>query len=237
MVASDELFHIAIEAYQEGKCREQNGTGFTKPILWSCNVMCPGYHNLDTALCYTTMCTALNSPNTSVPSAHDESNKFPLKSIHTNSCLWLTRLPQLLAPPWGTAFSVSIGKYQVKYGNLVLQSDVRGLFQRNQTFAELISISGTCHCPRAPTWNAGSPWWSGMGRKCSQKSKTAVQELGTNLKSKVLIKSFCDIGSHRHWNLSKKPLLRMVLKFLDYFISVEAPGPSSTSWGWIQSFL
>lgn len=68
-----------------------------------------------------------------------------------------------------------------------------------------------------------------MGRKCSQKSETVVQELGTNLGSAILIKSFCDTGSHRHSNLSNKPLLRMVLKFLDYFCSVETPGPSSTS--------
>lgn len=158
MVDNDVLFHIATEASQEGKCREQKGTGVTKPIPGSHNVMYSGYHNLDTELCYTTMCTALNSLKTSFPSTHDESNKFPLKSIHINSCLWLTMLPQLLAPQWGIAFSVSVGKYQVKYLNLVPQWDIRGLFQRNQTFAELISFSGTWHCPRAPTWNAGSPW-------------------------------------------------------------------------------
>lgn len=49
-----------------------------------------------------------------------------------------------------------------------------------------------------------------------QKSKTAVQELGTNLRFTILIKSFCDTGSHRHQSLSNKSLLRMVLKFLDY---------------------
>lgn len=115
MVDNDGLFRIFTEASQEGKCREQNGTEVTKPISGSHNVMCSGYHNLHPELCYTTMCTALNSPKASVPLTHDESNKFPLKSIHINSCLWLTMLPQFLAPRWGTAFSVSIGKYQVKY--------------------------------------------------------------------------------------------------------------------------
>lgn len=63
---------------------------------------------------------------------------------------------------------------------------------------------------QAPLGKAG---WVGS----VQKSKTAVQELGTNLRSTILIKSFCDAGSHRHWNLSNRSLLRMVLKFLDYF--------------------
>lgn len=98
MMDTAELFHIATEASQEGKLREQNRTGVTKPIPWSHNVMCSGHYNLGTALCYTKMCTALNSPKASVPSTHDESNKFPWKSIHLDSCLWLTRLPQFLAP-------------------------------------------------------------------------------------------------------------------------------------------
>lgn len=59
-----------------------------------------------------------------------------------NSCLWLIKLPQFLPSQWPMAFSVSIKKYQLKYGNLVPQSDIRDLFQRNQTFATFTSIAG-----------------------------------------------------------------------------------------------
>lgn len=65
--------------------------GYKNPSLGL--IMCSGYHSLDTELCYTTMCTELNSPKASVQLTHDESNKFPLKSIHINSCFWLTMLP------------------------------------------------------------------------------------------------------------------------------------------------
>lgn len=82
--------------------------------------------------------------------------------------------------------------------------------QSSSAFLEPDTVQGHQLEMQAPLAEVG---WVGS----VQKSKTAIQQLGSNLRFTILIKSFCDTGSHRHWSLSNKPLLRVALRFLDCF--------------------